>query len=181
SPGQGLTSKDDKDDYAQVPCCRLDRPAGDRTCSRTEDNGGVPYAGDRPRARMPSFDDLESVWFQPELAAQQPSQPRPRSRPGGPAPGSAEPGDTRPAEEWQGAADDGWRAASAAAEPTPAGRTSAGLPKRAPMSQLVPGGVDSDPEQPRPAVNRNPDGVKGVLSAYQDGVERGRGAPPAED
>ncbi|HEX2773085.1 MAG TPA: ATPase, partial [Micromonosporaceae bacterium] len=89
--------------------------------------------------------------------------------------------------EWTTAADVGWRAASAAAEREPADTTEAGLPKRVPMAQLVPGGVDKPTV---PVQRRTPESVRGLLSAYHRGVQRGRsnpkddnatspGAPPA--
>jgi hypothetical protein len=88
--------------------------------------------------------------------------------------------------EWTTVADEGWRAASAAAEPEPSDTTEAGLPKRVPMAQLVPGGVDKPATS---AQRRTPESVRGLLSAYHRGVQRGRthskddnatspGAPP---
>lgn len=75
---------------------------------------------------------------------------------------------------WQTAADDGWRAASAATEVPVAETTQKGLPKRVPMAQLVPGGV----EKPSTSVQRRtPEGVRGLLSAYHRGVQRGRNHP----
>jgi signal transduction histidine kinase len=74
---------------------------------------------------------------------------------------------------WQTAADVGWRAASAAASAaTRAPATRSGLPKRVPQAQLVPGGVETaDPAAP---VRRSPEEVRGLLSAYHRGVQRGR-------
>ncbi|MFI7425750.1 nitrate- and nitrite sensing domain-containing protein [Micromonospora sp. NPDC049836] len=75
---------------------------------------------------------------------------------------------------WQTAADDGWRAASAATEVPVAETTQKGLPKRTPMAQLVPGGI----EKPSASVQRRtPEGVRGLLSAYHRGVQRGRSSP----
>ncbi|WP_422738251.1 nitrate- and nitrite sensing domain-containing protein [Micromonospora sp. WMMD729] len=73
---------------------------------------------------------------------------------------------------WQTAADDGWRAASAAATAVPVNETTTtGLPKRKPMAQLVPGAV----EKPATSVQRrSPEAVRGLLSAYHRGVQRGR-------
>ncbi|MGW3808961.1 nitrate- and nitrite sensing domain-containing protein [Micromonospora sp. NPDC005113] len=73
---------------------------------------------------------------------------------------------------WQTAADDGWRAASAAASAVPVSETTTtGLPKRKPMAQLVPGAV----EKPTTSVQRrSPEAVRGLLSAYHRGVQRGR-------
>jgi signal transduction histidine kinase len=75
---------------------------------------------------------------------------------------------------WQTAADDGWRAASAASDVPVTETTEAGLPKRRPMAQLVPGGI----ERPAAAVQRRtPEAVRGLLSAYHRGVQRGRSEP----
>ncbi|MGR6317159.1 nitrate- and nitrite sensing domain-containing protein [Micromonospora soli] len=98
---------------------------------------------------------------------------------GGARPGFAEPLPNRRAQQqgspsWQSAADDGWRAASAATEVPVAETTQKGLPKRTPMAQLVPGGVD----KPSTSVQRRtPEGVRGLLSAYHRGVQRGRNNP----
>ncbi len=73
---------------------------------------------------------------------------------------------------WRTAADEGWRAASSLAEADVTETTEAGLPKRRPMQQLVPGGVEeaatADPAR------RTPEAVRGLLSAYHRGVQRGR-------
>jgi signal transduction histidine kinase len=74
---------------------------------------------------------------------------------------------------WQTAADEGWRAARNAAEAPVRTQTRTGLPKRVPRAQLVPGGVATD--SPAAQVQRSPDGVRGLLSAYHRGVQRGRG------
>jgi signal transduction histidine kinase len=85
----------------------------------------------------------------------------------------------RPAAEdrWKTAADEGWQRAMAAAEPVDAGTTRSGLPKRVPQAQLVPGGVQSGP---RNQSRRSPDEVRGLLSAYHRGVQRGRTDGSAE-
>lgn len=72
---------------------------------------------------------------------------------------------------WQTAADDGWQAARKASEVTIDTTTTAGLPKRTPMAQLVPGGVDRESNSVQ---RRTPEGVRGLLSAYHRGVARGR-------
>jgi hypothetical protein len=77
-------------------------------------------------------------------------------------------------ESWQTRADEGWRRASEAAMPSPAGTTRSGLPKRVPQAQLVPGGVA--PSSARERNKRTPEEVRGLLSAYHRGVQRGRTA-----
>ncbi|MEV0154828.1 nitrate- and nitrite sensing domain-containing protein [Micromonospora sp. NPDC050686] len=112
----------------------------------------TPTAGGAPRATGPT-----NSGARPGFAESMPSR-RPGPPPGG----------------WQTAADDGWRAASAANEVPVAETTQKGLPKRKPMAQLVPGAV----EKPAAAVQkRTPEGVRGLLSAYHRGVQRGRSNP----
>ena len=65
----------------------------------------------------------------------------------------------------------------AAAEPPDAGTTRSGLPKRVPQAQLVPGGVQTGASAQQ---RRSPDEVRGLLSAYHRGVQRGRTAGSAE-
>jgi hypothetical protein len=73
--------------------------------------------------------------------------------------------------DWQTAADEGWQAASALAEEHEFTTTATGLPKRVPMSQLVPGGIEKGTVS---AQKRTPEAVRGLLSAYHRGVQRGR-------
>ena len=101
-------------------------------------------------------------------AATRPSVPPPS---GGNGNGAAR---REPVGGWQTAADDGWRAASAAAERPSSETTQAGLPKRVPMAQLVPGGVDKGAAAVQ---RRTPEAVRGLLSAYHRGVQRGRTHP----
>jgi hypothetical protein len=81
-------------------------------------------------------------------------------------------------DRWRTAADEGWQRAIAAAEPVDAGTTRSGLPKRVPQAQLVPGGVQAGPRNQN---RRSPDEVRGLLSAYHRGVQRGRTDGTAEN
>jgi signal transduction histidine kinase len=85
--------------------------------------------------------------------------------------GNAAPAAAASTNPWQTAADEGWQAAAAAAEMPVETTTTAGLPKRTPMAQLVPGGVDRGGNSVQ---RRTPEGVRGLLSAYHRGVQRGR-------
>ncbi|RKN23726.1 HAMP domain-containing protein [Micromonospora musae] len=81
---------------------------------------------------------------------------------------------TQQGNSWETAADDGWRAATAATDVPVRSTTPTGLPKRTPMAQLVPGAV----EKPTTSVQRrSPEAVRGLLSAYHRGVQRGRSNP----
>ncbi|MER7439690.1 sensor histidine kinase [Micromonospora avicenniae] len=115
-----------------------------------------------------------------------PSQPPPPSytppaaaaptAPTGPAAQAASAAPTASAADaWRTAADEGWSRASRAAEPTDGGTTRSGLPKRVPQAQLVPGGIEPS-RGGRERTRRSPDDVRGLLSAYHRGVQRGRSA-----
>jgi len=141
-------------------------------------------------AEMPIYREVEATWFQTKGPGGPPaddmwSEPGwssavpPPPAPPIPAPPIPAPSIPAPRPEpvdwtsrWQTAADDGWRAARRAEEAPVRTQTMTGLPKRVPQAQLVPGGVESG----SPATTqRNPDGVRGLLSAYHRGVQRGRG------
>ncbi|MEU4404985.1 nitrate- and nitrite sensing domain-containing protein [Streptosporangium sp. NPDC023963] len=75
-------------------------------------------------------------------------------------------------DSWNTPADAGWRAAQAASEPALGGVTAAGLPKRTPKANLVPGTAAAVPSSPMPPMS--PDRVRSRLSSFQQGVRRGR-------
>jgi hypothetical protein len=85
--------------------------------------------------------------------------------------GAAEPDVASAADGWHTAADEGWRAASVLAQEQEFTTTATGLPQRVPMSQLVPGGVETATGSVQ---RRSPEAVRGLLSAYHRGVQRGR-------
>ncbi|MFG2073518.1 sensor histidine kinase [Nonomuraea maritima] len=99
---------------------------------------------------LPIFAAVESAWFEQ-----------------GPEPSAA----------WGSSkADEGWNAAKAVVEPARDGSTAAGLPKRVPKANLVPGSADaaSAPKgvAPMPAVS--PDRVRSRLSSFQQGFRAAR-------
>ncbi|MFD4641487.1 nitrate- and nitrite sensing domain-containing protein [Lentzea sp. NPDC058436] len=83
---------------------------------------------------------------------------------------------------WQSPADEGWHAAQALLNKTPETKTTAGLPKRTPKAQLVPGSAApkqsplSTTAQRPPLPPRTADAVRGRMSSLQSGVKRGRHA-----
>ncbi|MGC5012644.1 nitrate- and nitrite sensing domain-containing protein [Streptosporangium sp. DT93] len=72
---------------------------------------------------------------------------------------------------WITPADAGWQAARAASDPSLGGITAAGLPRRTPRANLVPG-TAAAPSSPVPSLS--PDRVRSRLSSFQQGVRRGR-------
>jgi hypothetical protein len=140
--------------------------AGRRSRARGGDGaeGTLPPApaGAAEDVRLSIFEDLQSEWF-----VQRESGTK--------------------AESWQMAADDGWAAAARLAEPTTAGTTTAGLPRRRPQAMVVPGAVGGAAtpgrEMPPPpnTTHRSPQEVRGRLASYRDGVRRGRHAQRPTD
>jgi hypothetical protein len=133
--------------------------------------------GNDDTAEMPIYREVEAAWFRESrpspLAglAPLPGEPPTASSAWEPPAASVSSLPPEPA-SWRTVADDGWRAARSAAEVPVRTQTRTGLPKRVPQAQLVPGGVGDDAAA---AVQRNPEDVRGLLSAYHRGVQRGRG------
>jgi signal transduction histidine kinase len=72
------------------------------------------------------------------------------------------------------AADQGWEAAAAASAPATGGTTSAGLPKRVPQANLVPG--TASPEAAPPVPSRSASATRERFASFQRGVREGRAA-----
>ena len=118
-----------------------DGPSADGTSSVTNGVGPgdaadgqvtVPPAG--PEQRLPIFDSLESDWFRRSgktLTTTQRAQ-------GAQAAQAAQPAAQG---SWTSPADEGWRAAQVVASPAAGETTTAGLPRRVPRANLVPGSV----------------------------------------
>jgi signal transduction histidine kinase len=139
----------------------------------------VPPGGQMQR--LPIFDSLESDWFRSSgvsLTSAQPAQGGQAAQPGGQG-------------SWTSPADEGWRAAQAVASPTAGETTQAGLPRRVPRANLVPGsvggGVPGAPDgHPGPASHeaaaeapaRSADAARSRMSSFQRGVREGRAAAP---
>ncbi|MGW0811613.1 ATP-binding protein, partial [Nonomuraea sp. NPDC002799] len=78
---------------------------------------------------------------------------------------------------WSSAKSDaGWSAAEAAAEPALGGSTAAGLPKRVPKANLVPGSADTSasPKGVTPMPSVSPDRIRNRLSSFQQGFRAAR-------
>ncbi len=80
---------------------------------------------------------------------------------------------------WESRADSGFQAAAAAKDPSLGGVTAAGLPKRTPRANLVPGsvgaaGAAAPAPAPAPRTPVSADHVRNRLASFQQGVRRGR-------
>jgi hypothetical protein len=127
-----------------------------------------PAANAAQDNRLPIFESVESDWFR-----------RGRHEVISAVSGQGE--QARQAAEiangWNSPADEGWRAAEALESPTAAGLTPAGLPRRIPQANLVPGGV-AEPQggayQPGPA--RSAATTRQRMASFQRGAREGRAA-----
>jgi signal transduction histidine kinase len=128
----------------------------------------VPPAVNAGDNRLPIFESVESDWFRRgrhEAISHMSDQAEPAYRPAETANG------------WSSPADDGWRAAEALESPSAAGLTPAGLPRRVPQANLVPGGVT----EPRAAAyqaapTRSASTTRQRMASFQRGAQEGRAA-----
>jgi signal transduction histidine kinase len=125
-----------------------------------------PAAGAAHDHRLPIFDSLESDWFRRSgnvsLSSSSAAAPA--------APVAA-------GQTWSSPADEGYRAARVAAEPASDETTTAGLPKRTPRANLVPGSVGGgsggeETESAPPA--RSADTIRSRMASFQRGVRDAR-------
>ncbi len=129
--------------------------------------------------RLPIFEAVGSDWFG---NSRPPTGPHTGSDP----PGLDARGEPAAAVSWTPPADEGWRAAAAAKDPVAGGATSAGLPRRIPRANLVPGTAGAGLPPTRSAA-RSADVVAERFAAFQRGARAGhvsarrrRYGPPAD-
>jgi signal transduction histidine kinase len=124
-----------------------------------------------PDQRLPIFDSLESDWFRRSgktLSTVRPSV-------------GAQVGQTVAQPSWTSPADEGMRAAQALAAPSAVDTTQAGLPRRVPRANLVPGSVGSGDDVEADAPVRSPDAARTRMASFQRGVREGRAAAPQNE
>jgi hypothetical protein len=121
--------------------------------------------------RLPIFDTLESDWFRRSGTSHVTS----------PAPGSEASTASVPDQAaWHSPADEGWRAAETVAAPSTGTNTSAGLPRRVPRANLVPGSVGEPAADPSGSggPSRSAEDVRNRLASFQRGVREARASAP---
>jgi Nitrate and nitrite sensing/HAMP domain len=106
--------------------------------------------------RLPIFEAVESDWFRHGRSALGWSS-----------------GAEKPEESWASPGDEGWRAAETVPAPSSAGLTPAGLPKRVPQANLVPGSAASSLSQ---APTRSAAATRERFASFQRGVKEARAA-----
>jgi hypothetical protein len=158
---------DNGSDTAESPAARL--LSGRRAAPRSPSGVVVPPAGDsEEQNRLPIFEAVESDWFRRVRRA----APRPDQA------AEANGGWTSAADAgWTSAADAGWQAAEVVQSPSSAGVTPAGLPKRMPRANLVPGTAQAPAagqSAPPAAPVRSAAATRDRFASYQRGARRGR-------
>jgi signal transduction histidine kinase len=122
--------------------------------------------------RLPIFDSLESDWFRRSGKSLSQSS----TTAGSSGAGLGDSGG------WNSPADEGWRAAQVVASPTAEETTTAGLPKRVPRANLVPGSVgggEGTPEAAPPV--RSAEDIRSRMASFQRGVRDARAAAPQNE
>jgi signal transduction histidine kinase len=137
----------------EVSALSASPPASQETASAHRDVIVPPAEGHEEARKLPIFDEVESRWFGAG-----------RLLPGRPAAGN----------RWSSPADEGWHAAQTADVPTSVGSTSAGLPRRMPAANLIPGAIPN--AQPPAAPARSAAEARDRLGGFQRGVSEGRAA-----
>ena len=133
------------------------RPPHDLTASPPVSNG--------QENRLPIFESVESDWF----------------RRGRPAVDRSAPAVDSGSTGWSSPADAGWRAAEVVQAPVSAGFTGAGLPKRVPKANLVPGGADPSVAPAPPVPARSAAQARERLASFQQGIRKARAATPLDE
>jgi len=119
-----------------------------------------PAEGLGEEHRLPIFEAVESDWF----------------RRGRQAVGRTS-RVAEPSNGWASPADEGWRAAEVVSTPSSGGVTSAGLPKRVPQANLVPGAVGAAAGGSSAAAPaRSAAATRDRFASFQRGVRQGRAA-----
>jgi hypothetical protein len=123
----------------------------------------IPTVAAATDQRLPIFDSLESDWFR---------------RSGKSLSSTAA---SASAQSWSSPADEGWRAARVAAAPAAGENTTAGLPKRVPRANLVPGSVGGGESTEDAPPARSAELIRTRMASFQRGVREARAAAPQNE
>jgi hypothetical protein len=149
----------DRSGTAQLPSSPLVRTVPVQPETGPSDSSVVVPAAVNPaeERRLPIYEAVESSWFSAARVA--PGPARTAVKAGG---------------QWSSPADEGWRAAQTVESPAVGSATAAGLPRRTPNANLIPGTVPSS--QPAEVPSRSAADVRDRLAGFQRGVTEGRAA-----
>jgi signal transduction histidine kinase len=171
-------------------------PLGTAASTRSASGVVVPPADHvATENRLPIFEAVESDWFrrgrsgvatagisalsgQPQVSISSAAVGSNGGSDSWPTPAGAN--EPEPEVAWAAsAADRGWEAAAAVSSPTTGGTTEAGLPKRVPQANLVPGTASPEPITQVPT--RSAAVTRDRFASFQRGARQGREAVAGED
>ena len=132
-----------------------------------------------PEHRLPIFEAVESDWFRRGRSAMG-GWPGPDGAATATAsPEAADDAAPEPEVAWSTPSDRGWEVAAAVSSPATGGTTSAGLPKRVPQANLVPGAAGQEAAAPAPP--RSAAATRERFASFQRGSREGRAAAVGDD
>ena len=126
-----------------------------------------------PENRLPIFESVESDWFR--------RGGHPVARTAGQRDADEASWSSAGRAGWSSPGDAGWQAAEAVRAPVFADTTQAGLPKRVPRANLVPGGAGSPSAPELPGPGRSATQTRQRLSSFQQGIRKARAAEPGDE
>ncbi len=142
-----------------------------------------PAPNGGPEHRLPIYESVESDWFRrgrPAATAAPPAPSRSSADRPPAASGSARPASPEPV-SWSSPADAGWQAAEVAYAPVTAGTTVAGLPKRVPKANLVPGAAGPSPLSHTLPPVRTAAQTRDRFASFQQGIHKARTTAPEDN
>ncbi|ONF71658.1 sensor histidine kinase [Amycolatopsis keratiniphila] len=157
------------------------KEAADKAAPATEAATAKPDTKPEPAkapepSKAPEAAKADEPAKTPETAERPAAPPAalPSRKPQAASPEPAPVAATERTDAWNFGSDEGWKAAQAVSQSVPSRMTSAGLPRRRRGEQLLPGsaGPPSGVVTPRP--QRDAHDVRGRLSSFQQGIQRGR-------
>ena len=141
---------------------RFPTPRAPAAWPATDSSVVVPEAGGpEPDSPLPIFESVESDWFRTRGR----TLPRRHDAAAGPI----------AARSWTSPSDDGWRAAETVLAPAVGGLTAAGLPRRTPRANLVPGSA-GDQAGRSAKLAESAEVARNRLAGFQRGSRRARTA-----
>jgi signal transduction histidine kinase len=182
----------------QTPAAAAAAGGAEATATSPGEAPGAPQAGAQQAVvpqpqwpweiRLPIFESVESDWFrayrrQPPWAgvplnahrAGVPPDPGRAGVPLDPGRAGVPPDPYRAAPGWTSPSDEGWRAAEKVLAPAVGGVTAAGLPRRTPKANLVPGTAGTRENRPARAAD-SAEAIGSRLAGFQRGSRRARAA-----
>ena len=151
-----------------MPFGRTSRPSARVPGGTAPDDVIVPPSASVEENRLPIFESVESDWFR-------------RGRQHISASRTEDGAEEEIATGWSSPVDEGWRAAEAAESPISAGVTEAGLPRRVPQANLVPGSASESERDRGPDLVRSAAATRQRMTSFQRGSRQGRAALQSED